>query len=131
MDEQPQNNNQNPKNFIHNPNILAMGIASILSAIVNHIEWFHPFQAIINTILPVVSMMLAYIIALLTAKLYTFTPVETQALARCNKRIKLIKATLKKENLAPEVREAYEKQLNQVFLEKIQIGKSDTKIDLD
>lgn len=120
----------NKKNNIwENPVMLATGIATILSALASSLYFNPQTMKMINTCIPPLSIILSYVIAWLTAKIYPFSIDEQRALSRLDARQKIICNELKKGNISKITQEKLKQELEDIVLQKSQIGKSGTVVD--
>ncbi len=115
-------------NILQNPFILSAGISGILSAIASICSFDADTMTIVNVVIPPLSLTLSYVMAWITAKFYTLSIQEQQALSKLKAREKRIRKELKKDGISEAMQKKLEKELDDIVWEKSQIGKENTLI---
>lgn len=115
-------------NILQNPFILSAGISGILSAIASIGSFDADTMKIVNVVIPPLSLALSYMMAWITAKFYTLSIQEQQALSKLKAREKRIRKELKKGGISQTMQKKLEKELDDIVWEKSQIGKENTLI---
>lgn len=112
-----------------NSAVVATGIAGILSVLASSLDFNSQIMKLINACIPPLSIFLSYVFAWLVAKFYPLSIEELRALSRLNAREKNIRKELKKGNNSKKVEEKLKQELDEITLQKCQIGKIDIVVD--
>ncbi|PIT21785.1 hypothetical protein [Snodgrassella alvi] len=119
-----------------NPYFISAGISGLLSSILDNlckkITFFNEYQSLINTCIPPVSILVAYLIAHLISIFHAYSFTERQALTKLKARKKEIKKLLDqdKDEMNTDTKNTLITELNEIICEISSIGKSNTKFHL-
>ncbi|MCO6555529.1 MAG: hypothetical protein J6572_11050 [Gilliamella sp.] len=119
-----------------NPYFISAGISGLLSSILENlckkITLFNEYQSLINTCIPPVSILVAYLIAHLISIFHTYSFAERQVLSKLKARKKIIKKLLDQEQgeMNADTKNKLTTELNEIICEISSIGKSNTKFHL-
>lgn len=110
--------------IFQNPLLWSAAISGMLSTLASTYPFDLGTMKVINVFIPPLGIILSYVLALVTAKLYTLSVPEQLALSRLKAREKRIRKDLKIGGMSLKTQENLEKELDDIIWEKSQIGKT-------
>ena len=114
--------------IFQDPFLLSAAISGILGALIGTYPLDAGVMKVINVVIPPVSIVLSYVLAWIIAKFYTLSVAEQLALSRLTAREKRIRKDLKAGDMSTETQEILKKELDNIILEKSQIGRTDSVV---